>query len=64
MLEYQQPGIMCISISILEDLLFENEEVFNVILEITDENVILNNSLAMILIEDRVSYIRCMSRSL
>ena len=60
MLEFEQPGIMCINISIIEDSLPEDEEVFSITLEIIDENVILNTSLAMILIEDRVSYIRCL----
>ena len=55
MLEFEQPGIMCINISILEDRLLEGEETFRIALEITDENVILNTTSATILIEDRVS---------
>ena len=63
MLEFEQPGIMCINISITEDLLLEDEEIFTITLKITDENVILNTSLATILIEDRVSCITQVSRS-
>ena len=58
MLEFEQPGIVCTNISIMEDLLLEDEEAFNITLETTDENVILNTSLAIILIEDNVSSAR------
>ena len=58
-LEFEQPGIMCINISIMEDRLLEGEEAFSITLEITDENVILNTALATILIEDRVSGAPC-----
>ena len=58
MLEFEQPGIVCTNISIMEDLLLEDEEAFNITLETTDENVILNISLAIILIEDNVSSVR------
>ena len=59
MLEFDQPGIMCINISILEDRVLEGEEVFSISLDLTDENVILNTTLSTILIEDRVSCASC-----
>ena len=54
---FEQPEVMCINISVLDDIFFEGAECLTVILEETDGNVILNISSARVVIEDRVSCI-------